>query len=205
MPIMKKEIKAVIFDVGGVLDKGGWKKHYLPMCKELKIDSSEFSDSQKKHIKKARVGKISTRRYIILIAKDIKINSRALLKSWIKWKRKSLVKNKELERIIMKLKKSYIVGALTNVIALHHKLRIEKGFYSLFDFRLCSHEQKLCKPQLKFYKLILKKINFKPQEVIFVDDYAPNLLPAKKLRMKTILFKNNSQLVKDLRKLSVKV
>jgi len=129
-----------------------------------------------------------------------------LLKSWIKWKKRALVKDKGVEKTIRKLKKRYIVGTLTNIIELHHKIRLKKNIYNLFDFKLCSHEQKLCKPQIKFYKLIFQKLKkISPKETVFVDDWKDALIPAKKLGMKTILFKNNKQLIRDLIRLGVKI
>jgi hypothetical protein len=43
----------------------------------------------------------------------------------------------------------------------------------------------------------------KTKEASFIDDYQICLDGAKKLGMKTILFKNNKQLIKDLKKLGV--
>jgi len=200
-------IKAIIFDIGGVLDKGGWKEHYLPMCKELGIDKDKFSKSQKKHVKKAKIGKIITSEYMLLVAKDLGINKKELYRSWIKWKRKALVKDRNVEKIIKELKdKGYIVGTLTNIVEIHEKIRLEKKIYDLFDFKLRSFKEKCCKPQLKFYKLIFKKLKkVKPSEIIFIDDWDGALIPAKKLGMKTILFKDAEQLKSDLKRFRVKI
>ena len=45
----------------------------------------------------------------------------------------------------------------------------------------------------------------KPEECIFIDDLKETLKPARKLGMKTILFRNNKQLVRDLRKFNIKI
>ena len=39
--------------------------------------------------------------------------------------------------------------------------------------------------------------------ILFVDNREWNLIPARKLGMKTILFENNKQLAKDLRELHI--
>jgi FMN phosphatase YigB (HAD superfamily) len=44
----------------------------------------------------------------------------------------------------------------------------------------------------------LKKLKIDPRQCIFVDDKKENLLPAKKLGMKTILFKNLNNLKEKL-------
>jgi FMN phosphatase YigB (HAD superfamily) len=48
---------------------------------------------------------------------------------------------------------------------------------------------------------MLKKLNSKPNECIIIDDEESNLLPAKKLGIKTILFKNPKQLKEQLESL----
>ena len=50
-----------------------------------------------------------------------------------------------------------------------------------------------------------KDKDMKNKEVLFIDNQEWNLKPARKLRMKTILFKDNKQFVKDLKKLGVSV
>lgn len=204
---MKKDgIKAIIFDVGGVLDKGTFYDHYIPMCNELRINLKDFHKAYHKYSYKARVGKISTKVFISSIAKSLKISYKKLLECWVKQKRKSLKKDIEVEKTLNKLRKRYILGALTNVIELHDRIRIEKGFYKMFKYKICSYQAGACKPQVKFYKMILKKLkNIKPEEMIFIDDVRVCLKPAKKLGMKIILFKNNKQLVKELRKLNVEI
>jgi len=46
--------------------------------------------------------------------------------------------------------------------------------------------------------MILQKLGSKPEECVFIDDQAKNLLPAKELGMATIEFKNPEQLEEDL-------
>jgi HAD superfamily hydrolase (TIGR01509 family) len=60
------------------------------------------------------------------------------------------------------------------------------------------------KPHKKFYQLLFKKSQLKPEELVFIDDSEPNIIAAKKLKMNVILFQNARQLKKDLKKIGVK-
>jgi epoxide hydrolase-like predicted phosphatase len=203
---IKPQIKAIAFDIGGVLDKGKITNHYESTCKSLGISVSKFYKIREKYLPQARTGKISDEKYVSLIAKYMGVTYSDLLTAWIKEKKRVIAKDKKVEKIIKRLKKNgYCVGTLTNIIKLHHKIRIQKGLYDLFDFKICSFEVKLEKPDIRIYKLLIKKLNLKPEEIIFIDDEIRYILPAKKLGIKTIHFKNANQLKKDLIKLGVEV
>jgi len=45
----------------------------------------------------------------------------------------------------------------------------------------------------------------KPEEAVFIDNRDWNIIPAKKLGMKTVLFRNNKQTFRELKKLGVKI
>jgi HAD superfamily hydrolase (TIGR01509 family) len=59
------------------------------------------------------------------------------------------------------------------------------------------------KPEKKIFRVLLSKYHLKPAECVFIDDRDFNLVPAKEIGLKTILFKNPKQLEKDLRKIGV--
>jgi putative hydrolase of the HAD superfamily len=200
-------IKAIAFDIGGVMaSENNLKDHYEPLCKALKIDKKKFFELRDKYIDKAARGKISGKEMIKKFARELGIKYNVLLKNWIKYKKKSMKKNIRLIKIIQKLKKKrYIVGSLSNVIDIHYNCGKEISIYKPFDFNICSFKVKCRKPERKIYRLLLKKLKMKGKEVIFIDDYQICLDGAKKLGITTILFKNNKQLVKDLKRFGVEV
>ncbi|MBR9704195.1 HAD-IA family hydrolase [Candidatus Pacearchaeota archaeon] len=202
----KKEIKAVISDIGGVMVLGdNMKTHYLPLIKSLKIDNIEFFKTYEKYVDKASRGKMTAKQMISFMANDLKINKEKLLKNWIKFKKKSVKKNYELEKIYKNLKKNYVLGSMSGVLDLHYQLFNEKYIYNIFKFNIYSFKVGWNKPDLQIYKLLLKKLKLSPKEVLFIDDNPICLTPAKKLKINTIQFKNNKQLIKDLKKFNIKI
>ena len=53
------------------------------------------------------------------------------------------------------------------------------------------------------YETVLKKVRFKPEECLFIDNTQKNLDAAKKLGIKTILFNDSKQLEKRLKYLKL--
>jgi len=205
--MIKQKIKAIAFDIGGVMAKeDNFKTHYLPLCKSLKIDEKKFFELRKKYIPKASKGRISARTMIYSFARELKIDKEKFLKYWIKYKRGSIKKNIVLEKYIKKMKNlGYKVVSMSGVLDLHYKLCKEKEIYDVFDFNICSFKVGSNKPEMKIYKLLLKRLRLSPNEIVFIDDTKDCLIPAKKLGIKTILFKNNKQLIKDLNRLGVDI
>ena len=203
----KNQIKAIVFDIGGVMaSENNLKEHYGPLCKALRIDKKKFFEVRDKYTGLAASGKISGKKMVSLFSQDLKIGYQKLLRNWIKYKRKSMKKNLELENFIENLKKAdYIVASLSNVLDIHYKVGMEKKIYSPFHFNIMSFDVGFSKPDVRIYRLLLKRLKVPAKNVVFIDDYQICLDGAKKLGINTILFKNNKQLVKALTRLGVKV
>jgi len=194
--------KAIIFEIGGVMVKGNnMKTHYVPLIKSMGVGKDEFFKSYLKYVGGASRGKMTGKQMISSIAKDLKVDKNKLMRNWIKYKKKAIIKNFVLERFIKKLKKDYKVGSMSGVLDLHCKLCKEKKIYDVFDFNIYSFKVKCNKPDMKIYRILIKKLGVSPKEIVFVDDTKACLVPAKKLGMKTILYRNNTQVVRDLKKI----
>ena len=97
----------------------------------------------------------------------------------------------------------YILAVLSDQWHLSEDPLMPKKLYKRFGVVVVSCDVGLRKPDPKIYKLVLKKLKLKPNQTVFVDNQEWNLKPARKLGMKTILFKNNKQLFRDLNKIGV--
>lgn len=203
MKKQKKEIRAIIFDIGEVLYKENISKNnkYL---KKYKNYYNRFLIHRKKYIHLAQTNKISPDKYFELISKGLGINKKLFMKSYIKARSDSIKINRVVERILIRLKKNYIIGTLTNITTINHRLRIKKKVYKNFNIKFISCIEGLRKPDTRFYKLMIKRTKFHPNEIIYIDNEKEFLIPAKKLGINTILYKNSKQLIKDLKKLGVK-
>jgi putative hydrolase of the HAD superfamily len=112
--------------------------------------------------------------------------------------------NVETLRKLKKLK--YKIYLLSNaIIEAYNILKNRHDFYSLFDGQIISGFEKVIKPEKQIYDLLLKRFNLIPEESLFIDDTLGNLRPAKKLGMKTIWLKPDTDLKKELRKFQIMI
>lgn len=203
------EIKAIIFDVGGVLcPEGGNIKQYKQLSKAFGFSLAKFKKLRKKHIKPSLKIRKPFFLYETSIAKDLKINPKSFIEHWQKLRSNQIKINKRNKKFLKKLGKNYFLGTLTNVTHGHDILREKNGVYSPFKINLKSCDLGIAKPSSKIFKQLLrrfKKKNITAREIIFIDDKERNNIIAMKFGIKTILFKNNKQLVRDLRKFGVKI
>lgn len=206
LKLLKNEIKAIVFDIGGVLYDESINDYLnKTLTKKLKVNLNDLRNARKKYLKKAQTGELGELTYPKLIAKELNIDEKKFINLFKIGRKRSIKLKKDVEKTLLKLKKNYTIATLTNITTINHKLRLQKNAYKHFKIKLISCNEGLCKPDPEFYKLLIKKLKLSPEQIVFIDDDAKLLIPAKKLGIKTILFKNNNQLIKDLRKFGVEV
>ena len=176
-------IKAVIFDVGGVMYKE--ITDYSRICKKLGLDLEKFMKVWEKYRHAGSTGRITNKKYVASIARDMKISPKQLHGVWRQVKMEDMRRLPGMESIVKRLKKQrYTVGTLTNIMGIHHEMRNELGAYNHFHFNICSCEVGLRKPDKRIYKLLIKKLKLPVKEIVFIDDWSKALVPARKLGMK---------------------
>ncbi len=216
------QIKTIIFDIGGVLQiskqpeklvKDKYLKSLPKNCKhrhkgvheyisgKLGISIDQWFDAIDTTYAASIVGRISEKKVISIISANLQIQKNKLKKIVINAYKKNFRFNKQLFKQALKLKKlGYKIAILSDQWHLSKEALINKKLFKNFKPLLVSCDWGMRKPNLKFYRLILKKLNLSARDCIFIDNQEWNINPAKNLGMKTILFKNNEQLFKQLSK-----
>ncbi len=199
-----KRIKAIIFDIGGVIYLGEQKSNAY-MQEKLRFDEDFWFGAVKNIWNDLCIGKIKEEEGIAEMAKNLGVGQEKLKNLWIRCFKERFILNKPILNIIEKLKKNYKTAVLSDQWILPYRILITKRLKQMFDVSIYSHEAKVRKPDLKIYNITLKKLGLHANECIFIDDLEYNLKPAEELGMETILFKNNKQLLRELKKLGVEI
>lgn len=209
-------IKAVIFDVGGVLHLPQYKKVHGGKLKELSsvhiqiankfgMDLDGYFRCVGGTLSDSTVGRINKTQTVKRLAELLRANPKKIKKVYLDAYKKRYDQNKPMHKFALGLKKKgYKIGILSDQWAISKEGVIEKKLMSKFDSVVISTDVKMTKPNPKIYKLILKRLKVRAKETLFIDNRAWNLRPAKKLGMKTILFKNNKQFFKEIKKFGLK-
>jgi len=213
------QIKALIFDIGGVLqiskqqekivkDKN-LKKFYNcnhihkgvheSISNKLNISLDQYFDSIDTSYAKSITGEIPEKKALQQIAKNLKISEKKLKRLFITAYKKNFKFNKQLFKQALKLKKQgYKIAIFSDQWYLSKDALINKKITKYFSPVIISCDSGMRKPNPKFYRLLLKKLKIPSKKTLFIDNQEWNIKPAKKLGMHTILYKNNKQLFKQL-------
>ncbi len=201
---MAEEIKTILFDLGGVyLNRGIWifRKDYL--VKNFNVTNQQVIDVMiKKYYKPYFSGKMSEDEFWKKSLKDLNIKA-----DWKDLRKKlldSFDPQEGMPKLVRGLRENYRIGLLSDQTKewwsyLDKKYQISDNF----DFTIISYKTGFHKPQSEIYEIVIKESRDKPEEILFIDDLEHNLEPAKKLGIKTLLFKNPTQIKEDLKNLGV--
>ncbi len=191
---MKQNIKAIIFDVDGVLLKSiDEKGKYLwskDLKKDLKIGSEQckiiFSDIWGN----ITDGKLDTMKHLDKVFKHAAFkNINILPKDFINyWISKDIFINDEMIDLVKSLSIKCYIGSNQDLYrGKHIKKLIGKYFQKCF----ISSEIGYCKPEFEFYSYIENELNLKPNEIFFIDDRQKNIENANKKGWNTYLYKED--------------
>jgi epoxide hydrolase-like predicted phosphatase len=193
-------IKAVIFDVGGVIifDKDHTKREVWE--KRLGLAQGELTQivSEVGNASQAASGGITEREIWREVGKKLGLFDAQIAEMQLDyWSGEEL--NVELVRFIRALRPRYKIGILSNAWSdarAFHNGRFRMNTWS--DGAVYSAEVKLVKPDARIYQLILTTLGVRAEESIFVDDMLVNVQAAQALGMKGVQLLDTRQTIKEI-------
>ena len=112
----------------------------------------------------------------------------------------------EMESMIRHLRKDYSLAVLSNIIKPHREYVLKRyPVQELFDYLFFSCDIGMRKPDTKIYNFALEKMNIKPNEALFIDDYRKNVDAAGSLGINSIHFTSAAELKERLNNLNIPV
>ncbi|KAF2249267.1 HAD-like protein [Trematosphaeria pertusa] len=108
----------------------------------------------------------------------------------------------QLKSLKQELKSGLKVFAMTNISEGDFaRLRTVLPDWGLFDDVYTSFDARMRKPELGFYRHVVRGIGTQPADMIFVDDKIDNVIAARSFGMTGIVFESASALVRKLHNL----
>ena len=107
----------------------------------------------------------------------------------------------ELVQFIQGLRPRYKIGVISNAWsdARHfHNSKFKMNTWT--DVAVYSAEVKLVKPDPRIYQLALERLDVKPEEAVFVDDMLVNVEAADALGMCGVQFQNTAQAIAEVKR-----
>lgn len=191
-------VKAIIFDLGGVLFTNGTDAFVRKIMTRYSLDEITVRDVLDGALgslyREARISREEFWRRAIE-ALGLRESMDQLEREWIDGY--ELIEG--TKKIIEALSKKYSVYYLSdNVRERVEQLEQKYHFLSLFSGGIFSHEVGIRKPDPRLYRMILDLARVDPHEAIYIDDKPHFLFSAQALGIGTLVFTTPEQLREDL-------
>jgi putative hydrolase of the HAD superfamily len=192
-------IKAIIFDIGGVLmhTDRSFDALYEEFGMLIGAPPTEIVKLHNDYLDRMLFGKVSAAQFFAIIKKKFNVKG-DLKKKWLAVAIKRFTLNKELLRTVDRLRADHAVVLLSNVSQIRGFVDERLDLYSHFDRHFLSYKLKMQKPSKAIFNYTLKKLKVKPEEALFIDDKEANLRVARELGINCIQFNNNAQLKTEM-------
>ena len=198
-----QKIRALFWDVGGVLLSNAWDHEERDQAVEkFLLSKTEFEGRHQELVPMFEEGKLSLDEYLDrVIFYQPRTFSREEFKQFMFSLSKPKPQSLELARA---LSAKYFMGTINNESRELNEYRIQNfGLAEHFEVFVSSCYVSLRKPDERIYNLALDLTQHTAQECCFIDDRPPNLEGAAKAGFATVLMKDPQQLRRDLQALEV--
>jgi len=112
--------------------------------------------------------------------------------------------DKDLVNMIRSLRPTYQTAIISNATdGLRVSLAEQHSIADAFDLIVVSAEERVMKPDPAIYRRALSLLGRRPEEALFVDDFAANVAAAQQLGMAAIQFRPGLGLLEEMRQLGV--
>lgn len=194
-------IKAIIFDMGGVLLDAVNYKYFRKLEGLTNTDDQTMRKFVVPMLARYESGGMTTHEFESRIAKRFGIKEAEVKWSAFLYDHGKVKKN--MVALATRLSKRYKVACITNVDKSRYNCAKSIIDYSIFRFVLGSCYAGASKPDKRIYLAAIKRLKVKPDEAIFIDDREENVQGARGIGMNAIHFKGIKGLKKDLKRYGV--
>ena len=193
-------VRAVVFDIGGVLTTTPDTNWQHTWEAKLNLEPGQLIKSTLHVWQAGSVGALSehdvsasVREILGLAAFDFEAMMTDI------WSQYLGELNEELAYYFRSLRPSYRTAILSNsFVGAREKEQLRYRMQEMADFIVYSHEVGMSKPDPRIYWLTCERLGIPPEATIFLDDVEANIEAARIVGMHAIHFKSNAQAIADI-------
>jgi epoxide hydrolase-like predicted phosphatase len=194
------EIRAVIFDIGGVLEithETGWREDW---SRRLGLELDELIDLIEPNWRAGDVGGVTLDEVERGVAEALGLDDAEL---WLlmeaMWAEYLGTLNDELVTYFAGLRPRYRTGILSNsFVGARERERSAYGFEDLCDVVVYSHEEGVKKPDALAYKIVCQRLGVLPTQAVMLDDVPTCVEGARAVGMRAVRFVDNRRAITEL-------
>ena len=196
-------IKAIAFDIGGVLEVTPSLGVTETWESRLGLDPGEIDKRMGDIWLGGAIGTVSEHDVHQALAERLGLDEAQLeeFMGWV-WREYLGTANTELIEYARRLRPRYRTGILSNsFVGAREREQAAYGFENLVDEIIYSHECGMSKPDPGIYRLACERLRVEPAQVAFLDDYGPCVDGARRAGIHAVLYQDNAQAVRDIERL----
>lgn len=193
-------IRAMVFDIGGVLEitpELGWVAVWE---RKLQLRPGEIDERLMDVWRAGSLGTMTEDDVHYHVRERLPLSSgqlEALMADL--WQEYLGTLNVELAEYFRGLRPRFQTAILSNsFVGAREKEQAHYQFEDLCDFIVYSHEVGMSKPDPRIYALTCERLGLPPPAVIFLDDRPDNVEAARHFGMQGIVFTDNAQAIADI-------
>jgi epoxide hydrolase-like predicted phosphatase len=195
-------VRAVAFDIGGVLEVPGHSDLDSRWEQRLGLQPGEFFERLGRSGlgRDANLGRVSEAAFAHALGRLYGLDQPAtgeLLADLWDWYVGEL--NTEMADYFERLRRRYRTAILSNAAAGGRREEERRyGFANMADVLVYSYEVGIEKPDRWIYEITCERLGVRPSDVVFLDDLETNVVAARQLGMRAVLFQNTTQAITDV-------
>lgn len=193
-------IRAVVFDIGGVLEitpETGWTEQWET---HLHLEPGELDKRLTQVWKDGSRGKISAAEVEKSVREILGLN-RVQVDAFMSdlWEEYLGMLNVEMAAYFSSLRPRYRTAILSNsFVGAREREQERYHFAEMADLIIYSHEVGVAKPERRIFELTCERLGVQPTEMVFLDDVAAIVSAARELGIHAILFEETAQAIADI-------
>jgi epoxide hydrolase-like predicted phosphatase len=195
-------IKAVFFDLGGVIVRTEFQAPRQQLADRLGMDYDDLSkivfDSASGL--KAAMGEIAADDHWASVIQRLKRPASELSGIRDEFFAGDIV-DRTLVEYIRSLRGKYKTGLISNAWSDLRDFIVREKFDDAFDKMIISAEVGAIKPEPKIFQIALEQFGVSPSEAVFVDDFYANIKGCEKVGIKGIHFRDAELTMQQLKKI----
>lgn len=197
----KLNIRAVIFDLGGVILRTEDPEPRLAVAARLGMTRAELEEIVFNNpvAREAERGQVNDAAVWAEVARRLQIPLEEIPDFSHEFFRGDRI-DRNLVEFIRGLRPRYRTGLLSNTwtVDLASSLQTRYKIIDTFDVIISSAQQKMRKPEPEIFYLVLRELGVRPEEAVFVDDFQRNVKAAVETGIHGLHFTSPEQAIRDL-------
>lgn len=203
---MSKSIKAIGFDIGGVILPYSIREQKKFIATAINVDIDKVFAAYKTYLPELEIGALGTEEFWrdIIEYTGSTADPKATMGVWTDhYIRDNPIVTEIIDLVDSLGRRGYNTGILSNIDSAHGIINLHRHIFEHFDRVLLSYQIGVRKPEPAAFRLLAESLAVEFEELVFVDDLPMNIEAANQLGIDGLLYTSFGQLIYDLKQRNI--